>query len=204
MDVAGSDSSRTYVESDASGVRINLRYLRAELNNAVKTNVDAHMSGTPILTHPSAATNHAMAQRMCECYVRGKETCSGSCACRTTMKVCEVTCNCHGFCCNSLATLPKLDVRDGPLGHEVFSNVDLPQHKLAFVMCGQIVTEKILQGLAMMDPRRCYYGVRVSWPGWSMDVPGEPGEVEFAVYPWNHISALANHSCDPNMAVSPW
>lgn len=198
------NSARSYVESEASGVRINLKYLKAELNHAVKTNVDAHMSGTPLLSLPSAETNHAMAQHECDCYVRGKETCSGTCSCRTAMKVCEVTCNCHGFCCNSLATMPKLDVRGGALGQELYTKEDLPQQKLAFVVCGKILTDALFHDIAMIDPHRHYYGVRVSWPGYSQNVPGVPREVNFVVDPSRHISGMANHSCDPNTAVSPW
>lgn len=94
-------------------------YLKAEHDHAVKTNVDPHMSGTPLLSIPSAETNQAMAESECHYYGRGKEICSGTCACRTAMKVCEVTCNCHGFGCNSFATMPKLDVREGALGQEL-------------------------------------------------------------------------------------
>jgi hypothetical protein len=197
-------SARSYVESEASGVRINMNFLKAGIENTVRENVDANMSGTLLLSLPSAGTNEAMAKYECDCFVRGKETCSGTCLCRSAMKVCEVTCNCHGFCCNSLATMPKLDTRDGALGQELYTREDLPPQKIAFAVCGKILTEALFHSIAMIDPHRLYYGVRVAWPGQTKNVPGEPKEVEFVIDPSTHISGTANHSCDPNTIVSPW
>ena len=197
-------SARSRTESEASGIRINTKFLKARIDTAVKDNVDAKMSGTLLLSLPSAETNKAMAKYECDCYVRGKETCSGTCLCRIAMKVCEVPCNCHGFCCNSIATMPKLDVRDGALGKELYTREDLPQQKLAFVVCGKILTEALFRSIAMIDRHRPYYGVRVVWPGRTNNVPGDPGEVKFVVDPSTHISGMANHSCDPNTVVSPW
>lgn len=194
----------SYTESVASGVRMNLNFLKSEIGEAVKTNVDAHMSGSLLLALPSAETNKALAQYECDCFVIGNDTCSGTCLCHMAMKVCDVACNCHGFCCNSFATMPRLDVREGALGQELFTDHDLPQQKIAFVVCGQILSEVLHHDIATIDPRRQHYGVRVSWPGHSKDVPGKPGEVEFVLDPMTHISGMANHSCDPNIVVGPW
>lgn len=89
--------------------------------------------------------------------------------------------------------MPRLDVRDGALGQELYTRDDLPQQKIAFVVCGTILTEALFQSIAMIDPYHAYYGVRVAWPGHTKDVPGEPGEVKFVVDPSTHISAMANH-----------
>lgn len=186
------------------GPKIDMKYLQAEVTRAVSAAVDARFQGNDQLCIASADLNRTMARSECQCKVWGRETCSSTCTCRMGKKTCGIDCDCRGFCGNSFATLPRLDVREGALGRELYTREDLPEHKLAFVVCGHIMNDTHFQRILQHSSAKHQYAVSVSWPGSSQGLPGEPGSVNYVVDPSNHVSGKANHSCEPNTAVGPW
>lgn len=184
--------------------KLELMYLEAGVSRIVSASVDENLTGNYELCMAGANLNRAMARYRCNCHVLGLETCSDTCSCRTAMKICGFECLCHGFCCNSFATLPNLDVRNGALGRELYTVDDLPYQKLAFVVCGHVMSEFQFQQVVEHYPCHQHYVSLVSWPGSSTNLPGIPGEVTYVVDPSTHFSGMANHSCDPNVAVGPW
>lgn len=164
--------------------------------------VDARLKGDKKLMHASRGVSVELARVACQCRLRGRETCTTSCACVTKWKSCGEECECHGFCCNSIIHTPKLSIRSGALGEELYTKTDLPRGKLAFVVCGRIMTlpeYRLYHDKLTSHPRRKavrHYGFPVSYLG----LP----PVKYVVDPFEDMTGAVNHSCEPNVVVEAW
>jgi hypothetical protein len=168
--------------------------------------IDAKLTGDKKLLAAARKVNEEMSITACGCRIKGNETCTAMCACQDKWRSCGIECNCHGFCCNSLYTLPNLNVRDGALGEELYTKEDIPASKVAFVVCGPIMTqEKYRQKhQKVQDKTAKHYGITVSWPGSSKGLPGEAEASKYVVDPFDNIVGAANHSCEPNVYIKAW
>lgn len=168
--------------------------------------IDAKLTGDKKLLAAARNVNEEMAITACGCHIKGNETCTAMCACQDKWRSCGIECNCRGFCCNSLYTLPNLKVRDGALGEELYTKEDIPASKVAFVVCGPIMTqEKYRQKhQKVQDKTAKHYGITVSWPGSSKGLPGEAEASKYVVDPFDNIVGAANHSCEPNVYIEAW
>ncbi|KAG0581253.1 hypothetical protein M758_4G241000 [Ceratodon purpureus] len=161
--------------------------------------VDARLKGDKKLVHASRRVSVELARVTCECRSRGIETCSTSCACVVKWKSCGVECECHGSCCNSLVHTPRVGIRSGALGEEFYTKVDLPRGKVAFVVCGRVMSlpeywryhEKVT-GNPYGNAVR-HYGFPILWQG---VLP-----VKYVVDPFEDMTGAVNHSCEPNVVV---
>lgn len=163
--------------------------------------VDARLKGDKKLLHASRDVSLELARAACKCRLQGTRTCSTSCACVTKWKSCGVECECHGFCCNCIFHTPKLCIRSGALGEELYTKADLPKGKVAFVICGRIMPmPEYWRYHALNLERNCHairhYGFSVSWLG----LP----PVKYVVDPFEDMTGAVNHSCEPNVVVEAW
>lgn len=168
--------------------------------------VDARLRGEKDLLLASPDVNEELAKVSCQCRVRGSATCTSLCPCHCTKKSCGVDCECHGFCCNSFFSTPKLSIRKGALGEELYTRTDLPQGRLAFVVCGPIMTvcEYNRYHEKLQHRKVKHYGVTVSWPGSDQGLPGDPDLNKYIIDPFDDMTGALNHSCVPNVALEAW
>ncbi|KAH8933277.1 hypothetical protein BDL97_18G021700 [Sphagnum fallax] len=155
----------------------------------------------------------------CQCMMRGAETCSSAslCCCHGKYRrSCDLRCLCHGHCCNSLINTPELGIREGVLGRELFTKTNLPLNKIAFVVCGNILTtsdyencyEEMMLQLAgsRAAPSVYLYCIKVSsWLGSAQGLPPlgdpHPHPDQYVIHHLNDMSGAANHSCNPNIQI---
>jgi hypothetical protein len=196
---SSASETRTKIRNDPKGTQQG----RAR---AATLAVDTRLKGDRKLLHANLDVNVPLARVACECRLRGSRTCTANYPCLTKWKSCGVECKCHGFCCNIFFHTPRLNIRNGALGEEFFTKSDLPQYRIAFVVCGRIMTvpeywryhEKLLHRIVR------HYGFSVSWPGPAHGFPRNPDLDKYAVDPFDDMMGAVNHSCEPNIVFEAW
>jgi hypothetical protein len=185
--------------------------------------VDAKIHGNKKLLAAAMDVNKVLAEvEACQCMMRGAETCSSAslCCCHGKYRrSCDLRCLCHGHCCNSLINTPELGIREGVLGRELFTKTNLPLNKIAFVVCGNILTtsdyencyEEMMLQLAgsRAAPSVYLYCIKVSsWLGSAQGLPPlgapHPHPDQYVIHHLNDMSGAANHSCNPNIQIQAW
>lgn len=194
-----STETRTEIRNDPKGAQLG----RAR---AATLAVDTRLRGDRKLLHANLDVSAPLARVACECRLRGSRTCTANCPCLTKWKSCGVECECHGFCCNSFFHTPRLSIRNGALGEELYTKSDLPRYRIAFVVCGKIMTvpEYWRYHEKLMHRTVRHYGFTVSWPGLARGLPGNPDLDKYAVDPFEDMTGAVNHSCEPNVIFEAW
>lgn len=177
----------------------NSKGARLQRARAAGVAVDARLKGDKKLLLASRSVSTEVARVACKCRLRGRETCRASCTCVANWKSCGVDCECRGSCCNSFFHTPRLGIRSGALGEELFTKADLPRGKIAFVICGRVMTPHEYWRYheeVTVNPHKNvvrHYGFPVSWLG----LP----PVKYIVDPFEDMTGAINHSCEPNVVV---
>jgi hypothetical protein len=104
--------------------------------------VDTRLKGDRKLLYANPDVSVPLARVACECRLQESRTCTANCPCLTKWKSCGMECEYHGFCCNSFFHTARLSIRNGVLGEELFTKSDLPCYRIAFVVCGRIMTAR--------------------------------------------------------------
>ncbi|XP_073392661.1 uncharacterized protein [Physcomitrium patens] len=190
---SSSTETRNEIRNDPKGTQLG----RAR---AVTLAVDNSLKGNLKLLHANPKISAQLERVYCECRLRGSRTCTINCPCSTKWKSCGIECECHGFCCNSFFYTPRLSIR---LGEELYTKTDLSRYRIAFVICGRIMTvpEYWRYHEKMIHRAVRHYGFSVSWPGFAHGLPRNPDLDKYAVDPFEDMTGAVNHSCEPNIIV---